>query len=245
MPSPDPSSSRPKPPAGEDPLVLGIDSATPPSSVALVRGARVVAWSTGPFGRHTDAWILDAIDRLLRDNGVALSDLTAIAAGIGPGTFTGIRVAIATAQGLGRGARVRSIGVSTLRALARCAAADSPALLLPLLDARRGQLYAAVAQRHDSTATILREPWLATADEVVAGYEELGTPALLGTGVATDPRLQMLTVAETAEWPLAAGVALLATDDLRRHGLDAAAPPLPYYLRRPDARVGRNPLDGA
>jgi tRNA threonylcarbamoyl adenosine modification protein YeaZ len=219
--------------------VLGIDAATPPSSVALARGEEVVGWRTGPFGPRTDAWILGAIDALLTDVAIPLSDVAVIAAGVGPGTFTGIRVAIATAQGLARGSGARAVGVSTLEGLACCADVSSGTTLLPLIDARRGQLYAARYATGDTLAT-LEDPHVTSADRVVASHAELGAPLLLGTGVATDARLEELPRATARPWPVGAGVALRAMQRLRAG--DELAAPLPVYLRAPDAKIGRNPL---
>lgn len=223
--------------------VLGLDAATPPSSAALVRDDEVVAWRTGPFGPRTDAWILGAVDELLSEAGVGLGQLAMIAAGVGPGTFTGIRVAIATTQGLARGAGVPAAGICTLAGLARCARAAPGTDLLPLIDARRGQLYGARYTAQAAQPDPVQEPFITTADEIVARHGQFGGPLLLGTGVATDARLRELPQAELQPWPAAAGIALLGRALLITTGTDALPPPLPAYLRAPDAKVGRNPLE--
>ena len=143
--------------SGRGPVVLGLDAAVPPASVALVASnGELLAEEEGPFGRGTDGWILPAIDRLFERSSMRFEDLEAIAAGSGPGAFTGIRVALATAIGLGGGSDLPVAGVSSCDGLAEAAlpslpgcagleaSTNTPEPILVTIDARRGELYAAL-----------------------------------------------------------------------------------------------------
>src|SRR5512145_407600 len=135
-------------------LVAAVDSATLTLSCALVElsaGAapRLVGESherapaTGFGGGHS-ARLPQALLDLLAANGRALADVEGWAAGIGPGSFTGLRIGLATLKGLAYAQRRPLAGASSLAAMALEAAPSAPtgALLVPLLDAKKGEVYA-------------------------------------------------------------------------------------------------------
>ncbi len=224
------------------PVVLGLDAATPPASVALVRGGEVLASTTGPFGPQTDAWILDGIESVLETAGLSLAQLDRIASSIGPGTFTGIRVGIATAAGLARGIGAATVGVTTLEALVEAtgmAAESAAGQVLAVVDARRGQLYAALSAAESLPAAGMSFEWgpaLVTPPELIARIEDI-RPVSAGSGARIDDRLVGATrPVDTA--PLAIAVATLAA-----RAAAASLPALaPFYIRPADAVPGPSPL---
>lgn len=230
-------------------LVLGIDTATPPSTLALVRGEQIVVAVSGPFGRGTDAWILGAIDTMLELQQAHLGDLDAIAVSAGPGTFTGLRVALATAAGLAWGSGVPATGIGTLDALIESALAATgrtvKAPLLACVDARRGEVYAA-ASRPDpypsAPLDLLWGPALMSPDELVEALSGAQRADAIGSGLELDPRFGELTKAVVDPPPLAASLARLAARTLERNGAAALPPAIPSYVRPHGARPGRNPL---
>lgn len=150
-------------------LFLGIDTATRVGSVGLVRAPLdaaspslaepgrvadacvVLAETARDTGLAHGAEILTLIDACLEQAGVGLEEVGCIAVSCGPGSFTGLRVALATAKGLALGGDVALVGVPTLEALAATElsawGAPAPAapgtLVAPCLDARKGEVYAA------------------------------------------------------------------------------------------------------
>lgn len=121
---------------------LAIDTSTTLGSVAVGRGDRLLAEVVvGVSARHSES-LLPAIDYVLRSAGVEPSGLGGVVIGGGPGSFTGVRVAGATAKGLVRVLGVPLFAYSGLLALAAgVAAGDAP--VCALFDARRGEVYAA------------------------------------------------------------------------------------------------------
>jgi tRNA threonylcarbamoyladenosine biosynthesis protein TsaB len=112
-------------------LILAFDTATATATAALVRDGAVLGERTSIAVR-----LLEDVDALLSDAGVEPADLDALAVGIGPGSFTGVRMGLAAARGLALSLDVPAAGVSTLDALA-AGAPDA----VPLIDAKRRELF--------------------------------------------------------------------------------------------------------
>ncbi len=112
-------------------LILAFDTATSTATSALVRDETVLG-----EGATVPVRVLEDIDALLRDAGVAAGELDALAVGIGPGSFTGVRMGLAVARGLALVLEIPVAGVTTLAALA-AGAPDA----LPLIDAKRRELF--------------------------------------------------------------------------------------------------------
>ena len=133
-------------------IVLGLDTATSATAVALRvgDGSCTEARDDPPAGAHPGhaTRLLVMASELLAASGVAWSDVERIAVGVGPGTFTGLRVGVATARGLAQSLSAGLVGVSSLQALALPALAGGPDLappegVLAVIDARRGEAFAA------------------------------------------------------------------------------------------------------
>jgi tRNA threonylcarbamoyladenosine biosynthesis protein TsaB len=125
---------------------LGIDTATRQGSVAIVRPGLTDHAALAEGGGHARD-LLAVIEALLGDAGVDRGSLEGIGVAVGPGSFTGIRVGMATAKGLGLALDIPVAGISTLEAIARAAATLAPAgvrHLCPILGAGRGEVYAAI-----------------------------------------------------------------------------------------------------
>jgi tRNA threonylcarbamoyladenosine biosynthesis protein TsaB len=223
------------------PLLLALESATSALSVALLRGDEFVDEESAPFGPAAEI-LLPAIDTLLGRAGVDLEALEAFAVSIGPGSFTSLRVGIATAKGLAFGTDRPVAPVSTLAALA-LAPGPTDAAVVPMLDARRGQVYAAAYAGGGRHETII-EAGVYTPDELAA---RLVTPCILvgeavplcgeairaelGDGVALLPPPQGNS---RARYVGALGAEMLARGEV----VDAAALAA-NYVRRAEAEAKR------
>jgi len=223
------------------PLVLALESATAASSVALLRGPELIDEISAPAGPAA-ATLLPAVDALLGRAGVALGDLEAFAVSIGPGSFTSLRVGIATLKGLAFESDLPVAPVSTLAALAR-AAKPTDRLVVPMLDARRGEVYAAAyaadcdwegvlpegVYTPEALCAQIRPPCVLVGEGAALCGEEIA--AALGEGVALLPPPRGNARARH--------VGALGVEQLARGSWVRAAQLAPHYLRRAEAEVKR------
>ncbi|GHD58176.1 tRNA (adenosine(37)-N6)-threonylcarbamoyltransferase complex dimerization subunit type 1 TsaB [Jeongeupia chitinilytica] len=189
---------------------LALDTSTEHLSLALSHKGSVIAhdWHVGQ--RHAEQ-TLPRLEALLAEAGVARADLQGIAFGMGPGSFTGLRIGCGIAQGLGFGLNVPVIGVSTLEALAQGSGADK---VFACLDARMQQVYVARYLRGNDGWQEVGEALVCNPDAVPvpedAGWTGVGSGfSAYGDVLAT--RLgQHLAASEPARFPLARDVLALA-----------------------------------
>jgi tRNA threonylcarbamoyladenosine biosynthesis protein TsaB len=219
-------------------IVLGLDTATTATSVALLGAGepREARHDPGPGERpgHTSQGLTLA-HALLADAGLRFADVQLLAVGRGPGSFTGLRIGIATANALAQATGAPLRGVSSLHALALPAADGGAPSVLAVLDARRGEAFAAGYEEGLQTrapaalapealaalAAPARPPWLAVGDGAVRFREVLEHA---GCTVAEDPSpLHRVS---------AVAVCRLAAAGGPQAGREAVAP---EYLRSPDA----------
>jgi tRNA threonylcarbamoyladenosine biosynthesis protein TsaB len=162
-------------------MLVAIETATDVGSVAVGTGRELAGEVViGLRSRHAES-LLPALDFLLTAVGLRRADLQGVVVGAGPGSFTGVRVAAATARGLARGLEVPLYAYSSLAALA-LDVTDAD-LVCPLFDARRGQVYAACYQREAAggALTPVLEP---AALDVAELLQRLGgrSPVFIGDG---------------------------------------------------------------
>ncbi|MEU4499155.1 tRNA (adenosine(37)-N6)-threonylcarbamoyltransferase complex dimerization subunit type 1 TsaB [Streptomyces sp. NPDC023998] len=209
-------------------LLLAVDTATPAVTAALHDGSSVVAESSRIDARRHGELLLPAVDRVLAGAGVKLDAVTAVVAGVGPGPYTGLRVGLVTAATFGSVLGVPVYGLCTLDGLAYASGLDEPFVVAT--DARRKEVYWA---RYESARARVGEPAVdrpAEIAEQVAGLPAVGAGALLYPETFPDAR--------APEHVSAGALASLAAEKLAAG--DGFLPPLPLYLRRPDAQVPKN-----
>jgi tRNA threonylcarbamoyladenosine biosynthesis protein TsaB len=167
--------------------ILAFDTATPATTVALGNRETVeLRHDPSPGERPGHATrLLPMISELMERVGAGWDSLDRIAVGVGPGTFTGLRVGIATAKALARAAGLPVVAVSTLQALALNARAlsDPPGTVAAVLDARRGEAFTAAWRLEDAGALAqsLLGPRALAPQELANALEEMG-PGVLAIG---------------------------------------------------------------
>jgi tRNA threonylcarbamoyladenosine biosynthesis protein TsaB len=146
-------------------VLLALDTSTDWASVALFDGRDVLAEETWRAQRRHGDELFPAIERILMSTRTALAAVTRVAVAVGPGSFTGLRVAIAAGQGIARGNGAALVGVSTLDVLAY-PHAPSKQRTCPLIPAGRDQFYAAFYQERN-------RKWLRRSPFMVATLAEI------------------------------------------------------------------------
>jgi tRNA threonylcarbamoyladenosine biosynthesis protein TsaB len=204
-------------------LLLGLDTATPAVTVALHDGGHPLAQLvTVDAHRHAEL-LAPAIAKVIADAGAERGDLTAIAVGVGPGPYTGLRVGIVTAKVLGAALGIPVYGVCSLDVIAADVECDGSFLVAT--DARRRELYWA---GYDGAARLSGPRVGPPAD--IPGRQQL--PAA-GEGPMLYPEL--LPNGRGPAFPAAATLCRVAVSELAAGGR-GLLPAEPLYLRRPDAR---------
>lgn len=235
-------------------LILGLDTATRATTVAVVdvAGATVVERRDDPprgeRPRHTTR-LLELTGEALRDAGAGWADVGRIAVGVGPGTFTGLRIGVATARALAAARGLPLVGVSTLRSLAHRAAATAAAdgrEVLAVLDARRSEVFAAGW----SPATVVDPAALPLLAPAALSPQALAdTPPASGAGwlAVGEGAIEFRTVLERSD----GGRVLIPEDGSELHRVSAIdhcrlamglpsqrhQDVRPAYLRLPDAEL--------
>ncbi|MEI6950571.1 tRNA (adenosine(37)-N6)-threonylcarbamoyltransferase complex dimerization subunit type 1 TsaB [Paraflavisolibacter sp. H34] len=125
-------------------ILLHIDTAVQTASVCLAENGNPIGLAQNPSQRDHAAWLQAAIADLLRQNGLSLKQLGAVAVSAGPGSYTGLRVGMATAKGLCYALDLPLITINTLKMMAVAALDAEADLLCPLIDARRMEVFTAV-----------------------------------------------------------------------------------------------------
>jgi tRNA threonylcarbamoyladenosine biosynthesis protein TsaB len=223
--------------------LLALDTATDLCSAALwLEGS--LQWREALRARGQGQLILPMIDELLTQAGMALRQLDAIAFGRGPGAFTGVRLALSVAQGLGFSADLPLLPVSDLRAVAAQAlhGATAPDRVLICQDARMNEVYWGCFQRSARIADLVGIESLGAPGSVTLPADWIGTPARgAGSGFGAYPAAlsamaSQLAAIDDACSPRAREIAQLAAADGLAHAVPAEQAQ-PVYLRDEVAQV--------
>lgn len=225
-------------------MILALTTSSGSGGVALLDGKRLVAELTaGEVGAHS-TWLLKSVKDLLENAGLKTSDIGLIALDKGPGAFTGLRIGISTAKGLAWSLNKKIIGVSTLKALAMNLGCSEMAVC-PVLDARKGEVYAALYRFKGGEIKTLMQDSALTPQRLVDSIKRLeaGPVIFLGNGLGPysgiiKANLNEAVFAQGQFWLLRAyNIGLLAS------GIeDSAVLPsdmAPAYLRQPEAELKR------
>ena len=232
--------------------LLALETATRAGSVALLAGDRFVG--EREFDSREEG-VVAACDRLLGEAGLGAHELDGIAASVGPGSFTGVRIGVAAAQGIALAAGIPTVAVGTLEGMAWLARESDwgmqGAFLLPSVDARRAEVYAALYRVVAET-----DPELLWGPEAISCVtladrfaEALPRGGMVAAGVLAGDGAALLAplFPESGGWsrptplarPSARGIAragakrLAAGEGVGPEGLQ------PVYLRKSDAEIQR------
>jgi len=223
--------------------ILALETSTLTGGVALLDGDCLVAEYTLSVRATHSERLMAAVDRLLNDSGCGVETLEGVAVSIGPGSFTGLRIGVSTAKGLGMALGIPLVGVPTLDALAALLPhAGDP--VCPILDAKKGELYTSLF--HWEGNRMVRDwEYLALTPEDLCSRLS-GSVVFVGDGVsafgdllarALGPRAKLAPPARRL--PSAACVAQLGHERLLNGETVGPASLTPLYIRPSEAELKR------
>ena len=225
-------------------MILGIDTASPSCSAALVEAGQVIACSHLPKQSAASSHLVRLIDDLRAQVGCAAAGIAGVAVNLGPGAFTGLRVGLATAQGLVTAYNWPLVGCNTFEALVD-AAADWNGRICPVIEARRGEVYAAFYHREGQQVNETVPGMAVTPDTLCTLVQE--RTLFLGSGVESYGELLATKLGDQAvcrnlgsDFALAANVARLGCKRMATATPGDGYRLTPIYIRPADAHLPRH-----
>ncbi len=218
-------------------LLLALDTSSPLAGVCLLEDGRIRTELTVRSSNPQESDHVGNLQVVLARGRVAIDDVDAFACTIGPGGFTGLRVGLSLMKGLTADGSKPLFGISTLAALAR--GVPGPLPLVPCLDARRGEVYAAVFR--EGVPVVAEGAYDPDAFSRLVGEEIDGPSLWLGEGSRVyrssfEGRERFFGGAEF-EQPRAASIAALAWEAWERGERPSSVGLVPNYLRAPAAEL--------
>lgn len=206
---------------------------------------RVLSQFDGAAPRRANTMLVSKLGEALVSAGISMSEIDGVVCGRGPGSFTGVRIGVATAKGLALGARCPLWGASTLDAVAwRFALSGFEGVLCVAGDAMRGEVYPAEYDIVEGAVKRRREDRVVKPDICAAQWSEMGRITLAGNGlrkyaqVFSDNLGALAEIASESMWtPSAEGLLAAFSDEFRSGRAGAGSPDalLPVYTRLSDA----------
>jgi len=224
--------------------ILSMDTTADTVSVALCEDKSPIVSFTGNLKKTHSNTLLPLIDAVLSYAATSCDKTDAFAVTVGPGSFTGLRIGVATVKGLAFGNNTPAIGVSSLEALAYNFCDREGALVCPSLNARRNEVYFAIFRIKDGTPIRLTEDSSAHASELenmLCAYEENVLFCGDGAGVLRKV-FTKISVPEDNPlllYPSAVSVAAAAFDKIQREGYTYPSELSPVYLKPSQAERER------
>jgi tRNA threonylcarbamoyladenosine biosynthesis protein TsaB len=225
------------------PIILALETATMCGSVALIADNTCLAEFSLHTGETHSRRLLAAVDWLLQETRIACTAVDAIAVSQGPGSFTGLRIGLATAKGLAMAAEAKLIGIGTLDGLAAQLFANRELLICPVLDARKKEVYSGFYRCDINGIPRLQGEYLAISPENLC--EMIDEPVVfLGDGAALYGDLFREKLADLVKvppanvyFPRAATIGLLALEKWHKHEFLDPASSEPIYIRLSEAEL--------
>ncbi len=226
-------------------MILSIDTSTVCTAVALTEGTRSAGRVVGSLrftGRTTHSRrLLPLIDRLMEETDITWADIRALCVSLGPGSFTGLRIGMATAKGLALAADKPMIGVSTLEGLASgCAPAP---FICAVMDARKKEVYAALYRTDSSGLTVAEGAPVVVTPGVLCDYFQEPV-VLVGDALGIYGEIwksncgDMVTFASASlNIPMAESLGFLAGEKLNAGEILNSGEATPMYVRASDAEL--------
>ena len=223
-------------------IVVGIDTSTPQTSVAIGTENEILA-AVSIAGAARQESVTPLLQELLHRSGLTLSRVGGIAVGVGPGLFTGLRVGVATAKTIAQVANVPLVGITSLDALAY-AVRHTSRRIAAVIDARRGEIFSAIYRAVPGGIVRERGYEVHAPDRLAAELQAMpgevlavGNGAMLYRHVLEEIGSRVEFASPITAHPNAAALVELAVPRLMREEHDRLYDVVPLYLRKSDAEI--------
>jgi tRNA threonylcarbamoyladenosine biosynthesis protein TsaB len=222
-------------------IVLSVDSATESASCAILEDNRLLGEISFNYKKQHSVILMTMVESLLKNLALNINDIDGFIVSKGPGSFTGLRIGIATVKGLSQGAGKPFLGVSSLDALAYNMAFTS-GIICPILDALRGNVYTALYKFKGATLERISDYLVISIEELITLLKEYSEPyTFIGDAVPIFKNTLSDTLTEVQFAP--AHLNLVRASSLGELGLtylalgeqDDINTFAPIYLRKPQA----------
>jgi tRNA threonylcarbamoyladenosine biosynthesis protein TsaB len=222
--------------------ILAVDTATISCSVGVLDAGRLMAEVTSEKKQTHSKHLMKMIDTVVHMAGIRMDEMDIFAATVGPGSFTGIRIGISTVQGFARALSKPVVGVSSLEALTHQAGSACPFLICPLLDARKGEVYAALYQSEKNGLRRIIEEHVSPLEKVLYRIE---APCLfVGSGAQVYGKLigeklgaHAMFAGEILGKIRAETVGRIAMQRIQTKDYENLNQLIPHYVRKSDAQI--------
>jgi tRNA threonylcarbamoyladenosine biosynthesis protein TsaB len=227
----------------QEPVLLALETATMCGSVAIVSASRCVAEISLQTGETHSRRLLAGIDRLLQETAVTWDDIDGVAVSLGPGSFTGLRIGLATAKGLAMSAGLKLVGVGTLDGLAAQLFETGDTLICTVLDARKKEVYCGFYRSDPTGMPRLQGKYRVMAPEALCA--RIAEPVIMlgdGTSVYGDffrenLAANLMIPPAGSYFPRAASIGVLAGEKWRENEFLDPATVEPIYIRPSEAEL--------
>ena len=226
--------------------IILIETSTSLCSVALAENGEITAYKESSAPKAHASLTAVFIDEMLREKGLGIADCDAVCVSMGPGSYTGLRVGVSTAKGLCFGAKKPLLAVGTLDTLVAQAIAEGLVpegckYIVPMIDARRMEVYTAVFTP-DKEQVTQTEPMIIDSESFASQLEEgvvlfIGDGAGKCEGTITHPNARFVQC-----WPKASSMLAPASSEYKEKRFKDVAYFEPFYLKEFVATVSRKKL---
>ena len=229
-------------------FILGIDTATDILGLAIVEnGKMIIDYKVQKDDSTHSAMIIPALKNILTMAGLSMESIDAIAISIGPGSFTGLRIGLATAKGLALALSIPIVGVNSLEAYA-FSQETPPGILCPMVKARKGEYYYTLYRKNNQNdhpcrvTPFMCRDWSSIKEKILLFHQPV---YIFGQGLqeipGTDHRNQIPGnihfLFREQEPPGALNVALIGSERMHDQKHDDAATLSPFYIRKSTAEM--------
>lgn len=228
-------------------IILGIDTSSMVAAAAVLSSDKLMAEYIVNNKKNHSEKMMQVVDRVLSDAGVTPKDLDAVAVARGPGSFTGIRIGMACAQGMAHVLGKPILGINTLDGLAYNLMGED-SFICPVVDAQREEVYTCLYRWDDGLLKRLWEYRVVKARDLIRTLEALKEKVvILGDGVPVLKRASNQCKEDVGAWrfitvahavfsmPRASSIAAAGMKELKEGRVDNCYSIKPFYIRRSHA----------